>query len=202
MSVGSMRSLASVCSALSSNAEVDRDALYPDAQNDDLSYNEDSNHALVLSSWDAELLAEWNSTRDRTNRWILHTLGSDPTYAKLHRKLLRQAQGLPTAEHDQLSDRMWARLVLKYWFIDEAAESTQTSIKAAEDFSFNLADVWSFSSVPSPPLDPGPKVLEHVPQLGPDADEMPQEGRFRGKDGFPRRCTDCGQVGHIKTKRK
>jgi len=37
---------------------------------------------------------------------------------------------------------------------------------------------------------------------GSTADNTPQKGRGRNKDGTARKCANCGQVGHIKTNRK
>lgn len=61
---------------------------------------------------DSSLIGKWTTTRDRINRWLLHSLRSDDSLAKLHRSML--------ADED-LTEKAWARLVVKYWALDEAA---------------------------------------------------------------------------------
>lgn len=64
---------------------------------------------------DAGLLGNWSSTRDRINCWLLHSLRSDDKLAQLHRSMLTEKS---------LNEKAWARLLLKYWYIDEAAVGT------------------------------------------------------------------------------
>ena len=70
----------------------------------------------------SSLLGNWSGTRDRINRWLLHSLITDETQAQLHRS---QMPGISPDEP------MWLRLVLRYWFIDEAA----TGIEIAHSLS-------------------------------------------------------------------
>ena len=59
-----------------------------------------------------KLLDNFSSTRNRINRWLLHSLRSDDKLARLHRSFLPDSI---------LANESWARLVLKYWTLDEAA---------------------------------------------------------------------------------
>ena len=61
---------------------------------------------------DSGLLRDWTSTRDRINNWLLHSLRSDDSHARLHRSLLAE---------QELDGNEWAALVLEYWTSDEAA---------------------------------------------------------------------------------
>lgn len=74
------------------------------------------NHQDILESrrhtLESSLLDGWTDTRDRINRWMLHTLRTDEAQARLHRSML--------VEPD-IGEEAWARLVLKYWNLDEAA---------------------------------------------------------------------------------
>ena len=110
----------------------------------------------------AGLLGNWLSRHDRINRWILHSLRSDHSQAQLHRSMLVDPK---------VDEKNWARLVLKHWFLDEAAtgvelqsslsngaiDSRESSLEAA-DFHTCVEDVGQvslgFSDVP--PLDTSP----------------------------------------------
>ena len=61
---------------------------------------------------DSRLLKDWRSTRDRINSWLLHSLRSDDSHARLHRSLLAE---------QELDGSEWATLVLEHWTVDEAA---------------------------------------------------------------------------------
>ena len=61
---------------------------------------------------DSGLLKDWRSTRDRINSWLLHSLRSDDSHARLHRSLLAE---------QELNGSEWATLVLEHWTVDEAA---------------------------------------------------------------------------------
>ncbi|KAK5692116.1 hypothetical protein LTR97_011290 [Elasticomyces elasticus] len=81
---------------------------------------------LMQRSWNAALLEDWDSTHDRINKWMLHVLGSDcDGLAAVHRGHLLEAQHKHTTALTtlDLSGHSWERLVLKYWFLDEAALS-------------------------------------------------------------------------------
>ena len=115
----------------------------------DQSPKEDTTHTpatdgIKAQSYDASLLGNWNGTRDRVNRWMLHSLGSSEEQAKIHRSMLHDPE-IPVPS--------WSRLVLKYWFMDEAAlgielEPSQ-SVGAIE--SPHASSLWSseFQSCPS-----------------------------------------------------
>ncbi|KAK5732019.1 hypothetical protein LTR17_010855 [Elasticomyces elasticus] len=81
---------------------------------------------LMQRSWNATLLEDWDSTHDRINKWMLHMLSSDcDGLAEVHRGYLIEARQKHTTSltTSELSGRSWDRLVLKYWFLDEAALS-------------------------------------------------------------------------------
>ena len=85
---------------------------------------------------DAGLLGNWSSTRDHINRWLLHSLRSDDTLAQLHRSMLTEKN---------LDEQAWARLLLKYWHIDEAA----VGIDLHASLSLGAVDSRDFSSLES-----------------------------------------------------
>ena len=60
----------------------------------------------------------WSSKQDRINLWLLQNLRSWTTSeVDLHQRALAKY----TKKGETLSDEAWARKVLKYWFLDEAA---------------------------------------------------------------------------------
>ena len=63
----------------------------------------------------SNLLRHWSGTRDRINRWLLHSLICDKSHAELHKSQMPPGLDEPT----------WLRLVLRYWFIDEAATGVE-----------------------------------------------------------------------------
>ena len=73
--------------------------------------------AFTTGFWDANLLGEWDSGRDRINRWMLHMLGAETKQTDVHHAIYQEKYG----ELLDVPHRMWSRLVLKYWFMDEAA---------------------------------------------------------------------------------
>ncbi|KAK5740128.1 hypothetical protein LTR17_004840 [Elasticomyces elasticus] len=81
---------------------------------------------LMQRSWNASLLEDWDGMHDRINKWMLHVLSSDcDGLAEVHRGYLFEAEQKHTTSltTSELSGRSWDRLVLKYWFLDEAALS-------------------------------------------------------------------------------
>ena len=73
--------------------------------------------ALVSGLWDSNLLGQWSTGRDRINRWMLHMLGAEAKNADVLRTVYQENhKGIP-----DVPAKSWSRLVLKYWFIDEAA---------------------------------------------------------------------------------
>ncbi len=68
------------------------------------------------------LLGSWSTTRDRINGWLLHSLRADDSLARLHRSML--------ADSD-LDEKDWARLVVKYWTLDEAATGFELTASAS-----------------------------------------------------------------------
>jgi hypothetical protein len=73
----------------------------------------------------------WLTKKDRINSWLLQNLATQPSEALHHRKCLHDI-GIG----DQLSEEEWARLVLKFWAIDDAAqqlEYTDCSTNGAVD---------------------------------------------------------------------
>lgn len=59
----------------------------------------------------------WLTKQDQINAWLLQNLGASPDLMKLHQSFMFQG--------DTLNDVEWARLVLKYWPLDEAAEAAE-----------------------------------------------------------------------------
>lgn len=62
----------------------------------------------------------WVTKKDRINFWLLQSLAAQPKEAHCHKKYL-QDQGVS----DQLSEEAWARLVLKFWTLDDAARPSE-----------------------------------------------------------------------------
>ncbi|KAI9694883.1 MAG: hypothetical protein M1822_000499 [Bathelium mastoideum] len=85
-------------------------------------------------SYDASLISNWTGSRDRVNRWILHSLGTSEEQAKIHRSMLPDPD---------ISVPEWGRLVLKYWFLDEAATGAELEIPS----SAVAAESWDASSL-------------------------------------------------------
>ncbi|KAL9116767.1 MAG: hypothetical protein Q9187_006702 [Circinaria calcarea] len=96
--------------------EIDQ-ALHHTSHNDSTSaepslINHSDMFEIRRKTMDSPLIGKWTTTRDRINRWLLHSLRSDDSLAKLHRSML--------ADED-LNEKAWAKLVVKYWELDEAA---------------------------------------------------------------------------------
>ena len=93
--------------------------------------------AFVSGLWDSALLGEWSSSRDRINRWMLHMLGADATTSDVLKTIYQE-------EHRQALDipsKTWSRLVLKYWFIDEAAVGFELNAAAAANLTLGELDL-------------------------------------------------------------
>lgn len=58
----------------------------------------------------------WLTKNDRINSWLLQNLAAQPSEGPRHRQYLTR-EGIS----DQLSEEEWARLVLKFWTLDDAA---------------------------------------------------------------------------------
>ena len=88
----------------------------------------------LLNTWQ-DILHEravrtWGTSKDRINSWLLQNLAVSQEEQKTHRSFLHNEKGLDENE--------WARLVLKYWLIDEAAvgnEEEACSTNGAVDSS-------------------------------------------------------------------
>ena len=110
MSHVSMRSLASMASQLSRTSSRLKTAWEDNsdgAESLDLS-------TIVMSSWETSLLVEWTGTRDRINRWILHTMGADADQAKARQRILADEMQCVSDGDRSPHGRAWSRLVLKY----------------------------------------------------------------------------------------
>jgi hypothetical protein len=62
----------------------------------------------------------WLTKKDRINSWLLQNLAAQPSEVVQHRKCLQdwlQKRG----SSEELSEEEWARLVLKFWALDDAA---------------------------------------------------------------------------------
>ncbi|KAH8592561.1 hypothetical protein B0O99DRAFT_234303 [Bisporella sp. PMI_857] len=62
----------------------------------------------------------WVTKKDRINSWLLQNFAAIPEEANRHRALLPNG--------DELSEEQWARIVLKFWPLDEAAPRFEHSI--------------------------------------------------------------------------
>lgn len=97
------------------------------------------NHQDMLTirkyTQDSGLLGGWSDTRDRVNRWLLHSLRAYDRLAHLHRSML--------ADPD-INDEGWARVVLKYWNLDEAATGVElvTSLSVGAVDSRDHSDLY------------------------------------------------------------
>ena len=70
------------------------------------------------STLESNLLQSWTTSRDRINNWLLHSLRADDKLAQLHRSILGEPH---------IGEQAWARLLLKYWTLDEAATGSPLS---------------------------------------------------------------------------
>jgi len=82
--------------------------------------------ALLMSSWNANLLSQWSGKRDRINRWMLHCLGCDAEQANLYRRIVRKEAGTNLEIADLHTQVISAGHVVKHWFGDEAAVAAAT----------------------------------------------------------------------------
>jgi hypothetical protein len=103
-------------------------------ENSDLSRGEQEQCEDLLSSWQDVLhesaVRTWGTSNDRINSWLLQNLAASPEDQKLHRSYLYEGK--------DFDENAWARLVLKYWLIDEAAvgsEEENCSTNGAVDSS-------------------------------------------------------------------
>ena len=91
---------------------------------------------IRTQSYDSSLLTTWTGNRDRVNRWMLHVLGSSADQAEIHRSMM----------HDRdISVQSWSRLVLKFWFLDEAALGVEfePSLSVGAAHSPDASSLWS-----------------------------------------------------------
>jgi hypothetical protein len=78
--------------------------------------------------------------RDRINRWLFQNLQNSPENAALHRSMMTSG-----TEKD-LDEKSWARTVVKYWSIDEAATGEEyeavnaSTNEAADSYARSLDD--------------------------------------------------------------
>ncbi|KAG8525675.1 uncharacterized protein KY384_000435 [Bacidia gigantensis] len=101
-------------------------------------------HETILES---NLLGHWTGKRDRINRWLLHSLLTDEGQAQNH-KSATSSEGLDEAS--------WVRLVLQYWFVDEAA----TGVEIASSLSGGAVASKTGSSLDSIPNSKHGRLVE------------------------------------------
>ncbi|KAF4633145.1 hypothetical protein G7Y89_g4979 [Cudoniella acicularis] len=77
----------------------------------------------------------WTSKLDRINGWLFNNLQSCPENAALHRSML--------PDGEELEEKAWARSVIKYWSIDQAALGDEYS--SLVDSSRGAVDSWGDS---------------------------------------------------------
>lgn len=58
-------------------------------------------------------IKEWSTKQDRVNAWLLQSLEASPDLAQLHQSFC--------TDGGKLHGEDWARSVLKFWYLDEAA---------------------------------------------------------------------------------
>ena len=131
---------------------------------------------IKAQSYDASLLGNWNGTRDRVNRWMLHSLGSSEEQTEIHRSMLHDPE-MPVSH--------WGRLVLKYWFMDEAALGVELepsqSVGAAD--SPHASSLWSSEfescrSHHSDALSQRSNRVTHLGDVGSTADDLLSENGY------------------------
>lgn len=71
-----------------------------------------------ISMLEAHAAQSWTNTRDRVNGWLLQSLESSETLKTLHKSLIGEVN---------MKDDEWARTVLKYWSLDEAATAAEST---------------------------------------------------------------------------
>ena len=72
----------------------------------------------------SNLLGQWTTTRDRINGWLLHSLRSDDSLARVHRSMLVE---------ENLDEKVWAKLVVEYWALDEAATGSGLAVASSAE---------------------------------------------------------------------
>jgi hypothetical protein len=85
--------------------------------NSELESGEQEQCEHLLNTWQdilhERVVRTWGTSNDRINSWLLQNLAASQEEQKTHRSYLYNEKDLDENE--------WARLVLKYWLIDEAA---------------------------------------------------------------------------------
>jgi hypothetical protein len=102
--------------------------------NSELEKGEQEQCEQLLNTWqdilNERVVRTWGTSNDRINSWLLQILAASKEEQKIHRSYLCNGKDLDENE--------WARLVLKYWLIDEAAvgnEEEPCSTNGAVDSS-------------------------------------------------------------------
>jgi hypothetical protein len=81
----------------------------------------------------------WLTKKDRINSWLLQNLAAQPDEALRHRKHLQDL-----GVNEQLSEEEWARLVLKFWTLDGAAQPLEYS-ETSTNGAVNSKGAWDSS---------------------------------------------------------
>ena len=84
---------------------------------------EDNEKSEYLTEIWNEILGEkearvWSTRKDRINAWLLQNMATSPQGSKNHRNYFKHGE--------RLDKKQWARLILKFWLIDETAVSVET----------------------------------------------------------------------------
>jgi hypothetical protein len=96
---------------------------FGDSKKNILKSKEDNEKCENLTEIWNEILGEkgarvWSTKKDRINAWLLQNMAASPQESKHHRTYLKHGEAL--------DEKQWARLVLKFWLIDEAAVPVET----------------------------------------------------------------------------
>lgn len=105
--------------------------------------------SLLASSWNIVLLEQWTGTRDRVNRWLLHTLAVDEDQTRLYHKLAEDHMGSKWTLGSDNQRAQWSRLAIRYWSQDDAATGVEVSATLSADLTGNLVPPSLLSSQPS-----------------------------------------------------
>jgi hypothetical protein len=97
--------------------------------------------------------SNWTSKLDRINGWLFHNLQSSSENAALHRSMLPDCQSL--------DEKSWARSVIKYWSIDEAAMGEENLASS----SWGAVGSWSDSVPKKNPRDFRDGLTCKIPRL-------------------------------------
>ena len=117
-----------------------------DSHNEPEEFQVSNRHLAKMLDDKSSVYGEWSTNRDRINHWLLHSLRSDDTQARLHRSMLAD----PPSD-----DLLWADQVLRHWYLDGAATGHALELAhstgAVDSRELSLNEVLSLDVQPLPP---------------------------------------------------